>query len=211
MVCRRCSVLSALAFAGLLQVGAGTAASAAERSFAAGGDDQNSNLTSQSETDFETILGRTQTALETVTVDLEAGTGSVDVRVPVPSLDTGIELRNEHLQASDWLDARKAPEFLFVSRSARELEDVGWEIAGDFTLHGVSKPLTARAQVKLTPAEAAKAAGLGKGDWLRVSVPCEKRALRACRRGAEQGGRPRERLLEGEAQSLRQRAELSQS
>lgn len=170
MIRRRSLILSAFAFAGLLQVGA---ASAADRTFAVGGEDKNSNITFESETDFETILGHTNTATGQVVADLEAGTASVDVRVPVASLDTGIELRNHHLQSSDWLDAKKNPDLRFVSRSATRLDDGSWEIAGDFTLHGVSKTITVRAQVKPIPADAAKAAGLGKGDWLRVSTPFE--------------------------------------
>lgn len=169
MIHRRSPVL-ALALAGLLQV---AAAAATERTFAAGGDDKNTNITFESETDFETILGRTHTVTGQVVADLEAGTASVEVRVPVASLDTGIELRNKHLQSGDWLDAKKNPEIRFVSTTARQLEDGSWEIAGDFTLRGVTKPITVRARVKPIPAEAAKAAGLGKGDWLRVSVPFE--------------------------------------
>ena len=170
MIHRRSLLLSALALAALIQV---RPADAAELTFTIGGDSKNSNITFESEADFETILGRTNTASGTVVADLVAGTGSVDVRVPVASLDTGIELRNKHLQSGDWLDARTSPELRFVSRSARKLEDGSWEIAGDFTLHGVSKPLTLRAQVRPIPADAAKAAGLGKGDWLRVSAPFE--------------------------------------
>jgi len=162
--------LSIFALASLLEA---RPSFAAERSYAVGGEGKNSNITFESETDFETILGHTNTASGTVIADLEAGTGSVDVRVPVATLDTGIELRNKHLQSSDWLDAKKNPEMRFQSHSARKLEDGSWEIAGDFTLHGVSKPITVRAQVKPIPAEAAKAAGLGKGDWLRVSAPFE--------------------------------------
>lgn len=163
-------VLAGLLTTGLLTAGV---ASAAERAFAVGGEDKNSNITFESETDFETILGHTNTASGQVIADLEAGTASVDVRVPVATLDTGIELRNKHLQSSDWLDAKKNPDLRFVSRSAHKLDDGSWEIAGDFSLHGVTKPLTIRAQVKPIPAEAAKAAGLGKGDWLRVSTPFE--------------------------------------
>jgi polyisoprenoid-binding protein YceI len=170
MIHRRSLVLSALALAGLLQVGA---AAAAERTFAVGGEEKNSNITFESETDFETILGRTHTATGQVVADLEAGTASVDVRVPVVSLDTGIELRNKHLQSGDWLDAQQNPDLRFVSRSARKLDDGSWEIAGDFSLHGVTQPLTIRAQVKPIPADAAQAAGLGKGDWLRISTPFE--------------------------------------
>ncbi len=165
--------LAACALAGLVIAGIAGVATAAERSFAVGGEDKNSNITFESETDFETILGHTHTASGQVVADLEGGTASVDVRVPVATLDTGIELRNKHLQSSDWLDAKKNPDLRFVSRSARKLDDGSWEIDGDFSLHGVTKPLTIRAQVKPIPAEAAKAAGLGKGDWLRVSTPFE--------------------------------------
>lgn len=161
------------AAATLLTFGLIHPAFAAERRYTVGGDDKNVNITFESETDFETILGHSNTATGSVVADLEGGTGSVDVRVPVASLDTGIELRNKHLQSGDWLDAKKAPEIRFASSSARRLEDGTWEIAGDFTLHGVSRPITVRAQVKPIPAEAAKAAGLGKGDWLRVSAPFE--------------------------------------
>jgi len=162
--------LLVFALAGLLTAGV---SSAAERAFAVGGEDKNTNITFESETDFETILGHTHTASGQVAADLEAGTASVDVRVPVGALDTGIELRNKHLQSADWLDAKQHPDLRFVSRSARRFDDGSWEIAGDFSLHGVTKPLTIRALVKPIPADAAKAAGLGKGDWLRVSTPFE--------------------------------------
>lgn len=170
MTYRRLLTPSSLALACLLTA---TTVSAAERTFAAGGEDKNSNITFESETDFETILGHTNTASGHVVADLDAGSASVEVSVPVASLDTGIALRNKHLQSSDWLDAKKFPDLRFVSRSARKLDDGAWEVGGDFTLHGVTKPITVRAQVKAIPAEAAKAAGLGKGDWLRVSTPFE--------------------------------------
>ncbi len=158
------------ALAGLLVAGV---AAAADRTFTIGGEDKNSNVTFESETDFETILGHSNTAAGQLVADLDAGTGRVDVKVPVATLDTGIDLRNRHLQSSDWLDAKKFPDVHFVSREAHKMEDGSWEITGDFSLHGVAKALTVRAQVKPIPAEAAKAAGLGKGDWLRVSSPFE--------------------------------------
>ncbi|MGH7858556.1 MAG: hypothetical protein ACREQY_14630 [Candidatus Binatia bacterium] len=63
-------LLSVLTLAGLITAGT---ASAAERSFAVGGDDKNSNITFESETDFETILGHTNSATGSVVADLEAG------------------------------------------------------------------------------------------------------------------------------------------
>jgi polyisoprenoid-binding protein YceI len=162
--------MPAAALAGML---AAAGAFAAERTFTVGADESNTNITFESEADFETILGHTNAAQGSVVADLEGGTGRVEVRVPVASLDTGIELRNRHLQSGDWLDAKRNPEIAFVSRTARRVEGNTWEIDGEFTLHGVTRPLTVRAEVRPIPAEAAKAAGLGKGDWLRVSAPIE--------------------------------------
>lgn len=149
------------------------AAMASDRTFTIGGEDKNNNITFQSESDFETILGHSNTASGRVVVDFDAGTGSVDVHVPAASLDTGIELRNKHLQSSDWLDAKKFPEVRFVTRSASKAGDGLWDLVGDFSVHGVPTPMTVRAKVKPIPSEAAKAAGLGKGEWLRVSTSFE--------------------------------------
>ena len=162
-------------FAVCLAVLMGGSATAAERTFKVGGDEKNTNITFQSEADFEMILGHSNSASGTVVADLEGGTGRIEIRVPVASLDTGIELRNKHIQSGDWLDAKKSPELRFVSTSARRIEGNTWQIDGDFTCHGVTKPITLRAEVRPIAAEAAKAAGLGKGEWLRVTAPFDVR------------------------------------
>lgn len=161
----------AVGYLALLLLLAPLAASGAERTFAVGGEEKNTNVTFQSEADFETILGHTNSASGTVVADFDAGSARIDVKVPVASLDTGIDLRNKHIQSGDWLDAKKNPDIRFVSRSARRVEGNTWQIEGDFTCRGVTKPVSLKAEVKPIPAEVAKSAGLGKGEWLRVTAP----------------------------------------
>lgn len=132
---------------------------------------QRTNITFASETAFESILGVTQQIGGRVVADLERGTGSVEIEIPVASLRTGIDLRDEHLRSPMWLDASSYPQIRFESKSARRVRGHEWLIRGTVTLHGVSRELELEANVRPIPAAAAKAAGLEPGDWLRVTAP----------------------------------------
>jgi polyisoprenoid-binding protein YceI len=67
---------------------------------------------------------------------------SVAIEVDAASVDTRDEGRDRHLRNPDFLDVKQFPAITFKSRSvARKGED--FEVAGDFTLRGVTKPLTA--------------------------------------------------------------------
>ncbi len=148
---------------------------AAEKTYSFGVSDQRTNITFQSETDFEVILGSTQSLSGKVIADLQGEGARVDLEVPLASLKTGIAKRDQHLRSPMWLDAKKYPNITFVSNVARRLADNRWEIDGTFTLHGVSRGITVQADVREIPAAAAKKAGLEKGDWVRVSVPFQVR------------------------------------
>lgn len=66
---------------------------------------------------------------------------SVDISVPVESIDTRNDKRNQHLKSPDFFDAQKFPAMTFKST---KVEGTGnnFKVTGDFTLHGVTKPLT---------------------------------------------------------------------
>ena len=71
---------------------------------------------------------------------------------------TGSDLRDEHLRGSDWLDAGSHPRATLeitgvegaASLTPNEVHRV--TIRGRFTLHGVTRDITAQAQVRLIPA-----------------------------------------------------------
>jgi polyisoprenoid-binding protein YceI len=59
----------------------------------------------------------------------------------VGSIDTGNAKRNEHLKSPDFFDAAQYPTVSFKSTSVRPVNG-GYEVEGDLTLHGVTKPIT---------------------------------------------------------------------
>lgn len=144
---------------------------AAEKTYSFGKSDQRTNISFQSETDFEVILGTSVKASGHVTADFVEGSAEVNISVPVASLKTGIEMRDEHLRSPHWLDAAQFPNITFTSNNARKISNTSWEVTGQFQMHGVSKEIAVKADVRQIPESAAKKAGLEAGDWIRVTAP----------------------------------------
>ena len=103
---------------------------------------QRTNITFQSETDFETILGSSNKMSGVAHADFQEGTADVKLSVPVESLRTGIDLRDEHLRSPMWLDAGTHPAISFESTSAKQAGKGKWKIKGNFTMHGVTREIS---------------------------------------------------------------------
>lgn len=58
------------------------------------------------------------------------------------SITTGIGQRDEHLKSPDFFDAAKNPEITFVTKGLKKISKDKFQISGDLTLHGVTKPVT---------------------------------------------------------------------
>lgn len=78
----------------------------------------------------------------------------VEVTIKTGSIDTNHAERDKHLRSPDFLNAAKFPEAKFVSTAVKKEGDK-YLVTGDFTLNGVTKPITLDA--KLT--------GEGKDPW----------------------------------------------
>ncbi len=148
-------------------------AGAEDKVFYFGVSDQRTNVTFESSTDFEQILGSTNKLTGKIIADFEKGTGSVKVATPVSSMKTGIEMRDEHMRSPGWLDAGSYPEISFVSDNVKRLSDGRWEALGKFTMHGVSNDLRASVEVKEITAALAEKVGLESGEWLKISTSFE--------------------------------------
>jgi polyisoprenoid-binding protein YceI len=70
---------------------------------------------------------------------------SVEANVDVASIDTHDEKRDGHLKSPDFFDAAKYPEIKFVSKKFSPTK-AGFDIQGDLTLHGVTKPVVLHAE-----------------------------------------------------------------
>jgi polyisoprenoid-binding protein YceI len=66
---------------------------------------------------------------------------SFTLSIKVESVDTNNAKRDEHLRAPDYFNAKQFPDMVFESKSVKPI-DGGYEVAGELTLHGVTKDLT---------------------------------------------------------------------
>ncbi len=64
------------------------------------------------------------------------------VEIMVPSIDTGVEMRDNHLRNADFFDADKYPKMTFVSTSSEKVGEGKYKVTGDLTFHGITKPVT---------------------------------------------------------------------
>ncbi|BBZ32268.1 YceI family protein [Mycolicibacterium confluentis] len=71
----------------------------------------------------------------------EDGTPSVSAEIEVASVNTGNEQRDAHLKAADFFDVEQYPTATFRSTSVEAKGDE-YVVNGDFTLHGVTKPVS---------------------------------------------------------------------
>lgn len=66
---------------------------------------------------------------------------SIEVSIPVASISTGVAKLDEHLQSADFFDTGKFPEATFKSGSITVVSEGKLAVAGELTIHGVSKPV----------------------------------------------------------------------
>ncbi|MEQ5666008.1 YceI family protein [Providencia alcalifaciens] len=78
----------------------------------------------------------------------------VEVTIKTGSIDTNHAERDKHLHSADFLNAAKFPEAKFVSTEVKK-DGETYKITGDFTLNGVTKPITLDAKLM----------GEGKDPW----------------------------------------------
>lgn len=82
---------------------------------------------------FETFSGAVTVAKD--------GTPSVSATIDVNSIDTRNEQRDAHVRSADFFDAEHYPTATFVSTAVRPDGD-DYVVDGDFTLKGVTKPVS---------------------------------------------------------------------
>lgn len=74
----------------------------------------------------------------------------VELSADVSSINTGNDQRNNHLKSPDFFDAAKYPTLTFKSTSFKKLDGKNYEVTGDLSLHGVTKPVVLHATLNGT-------------------------------------------------------------
>ncbi len=102
------------------------------------------------------VYGRFNHLSGTLKIDDETPSNSVvEISAKTENVDTFNAERDNHLRSPDFFDARKFPIISFKSKSFKKVGTDMFEVMGDLSLHGVTRPLTV--QVQRT--------GAGKDPW----------------------------------------------
>jgi polyisoprenoid-binding protein YceI len=67
---------------------------------------------------------------------------TVEVEIDATSIDTREPKRDAHLRSADFFDVEKFPTLAFRSTSVKRTDDDTLEVAGDLTIHGVTRSVT---------------------------------------------------------------------
>lgn len=67
---------------------------------------------------------------------------TAEVWIQTASLDTGVQMRDDHLRSPDFLDVEQFPEMHFVSTEARKVSDTIWGLIGELTIRDVTRAVT---------------------------------------------------------------------
>ncbi|HET6436363.1 MAG TPA: YceI family protein [Xanthomonadaceae bacterium] len=70
---------------------------------------------------------------------------SVEVTLPIAGLNSFVPKLDEHLKGEDFFDAAKYPTATFRSTGVRALGGDRFEVTGDLSLHGVTRPVVLQA------------------------------------------------------------------
>jgi polyisoprenoid-binding protein YceI len=91
---------------------------------------------------FSTQRGRFNKSSGKITLDRAAQRGSIDVVIDTGSVDTGLDKLEEHLRGEDFFNVAKYPTMSFKSNAVKFKGDVPVATEGEFTMLGVTKPVT---------------------------------------------------------------------
>jgi polyisoprenoid-binding protein YceI len=69
---------------------------------------------------------------------------SVEFEIDANSIDTGNSQRDDHLRSPDFFNVRQYPKITFKSTSIRRINANTFEVKGDLTIRGTTRPLTVR-------------------------------------------------------------------
>lgn len=139
--------------------------------------DGGSRIQFVSDAPLETITGVSSHVTGELNVDpanLAAARGRVAVQIA--SIRTGVDLRDEHLRSSMWLDAGSHPQATLeitqvegaTALTPNQMQRV--RIRGRFTLHGQTREIVADTQVRLVPMSEELRAAHIDGDVIRAQA-----------------------------------------
>ncbi len=90
------------------------------------------------------VYGRFTDIKGQIVFDKDPAKSSVEITINVESLDTGVPDRDKHLKSPDFLNAKQFPTITFKSRKIEAIGKNRFQVTGDLTLHGTTRPITVK-------------------------------------------------------------------
>ncbi|WP_446743317.1 YceI family protein [Silvibacterium acidisoli] len=81
---------------------------------------------------------------------------TVEAVIDIATISTGDAQRDGHLKSADFFDAETYPQITFKSTSVVKKDEGAYEVTGDLTIHGMTKPVTLEVEGPSAP---------GKDPW----------------------------------------------
>jgi polyisoprenoid-binding protein YceI len=88
------------------------------------------------------VRGRFNDVRGQITIAEDPEKSHVEVEIDVSSLSSGNDDRDAHLRSADFFDVEHYPTIAFTSTSVKPVRDNTWELVGDLTVRGITRPIT---------------------------------------------------------------------
>lgn len=88
------------------------------------------------------MRGRFRTLSGSFTIAERPEDSSVEVTIDAASIDTIHPIADEHLRGENYLDVENHPQLTFRSTKVEHVGSDGWQVTGDLTIRGVTRPIT---------------------------------------------------------------------
>jgi polyisoprenoid-binding protein YceI len=99
---------------------------------------------------------------------------SIEVNIDASSVSTGFEALDKHLKSKDFLEVETYPEIIFKSTSIKKTGEKTFDVTGNLTMHGVTKPVVLKAEMTHRGKHPVAAfIDYYKGDWIAFRATTE--------------------------------------
>lgn len=112
---------------------------------------------------ISTVRGSFKTYQGTIETDDQHRPTNINVTIEAASVDTGDAQRDGHLRSADFFNADSSKELTFQSTSIEQTGDQNFNIHGNLTINGITKPVTLKAETTST----------GKDPWGNTRIAAE--------------------------------------
>lgn len=94
-----------------------------------------------------TVSGRfSRFSADVTTEGDDFSTADIEFKVDTASIDTGMDVRDEHLRSDDFFNSEKFPELVFRSTGIKKTGDDTYQLEGNLTIRDITKPVSLTAE-----------------------------------------------------------------